>query len=167
MVRLQDATSEASSLNTALKVAEVRVTCCPGCEWITRIEVLMHATRQQRRMALMESRAEAVKREAQHTAASASTEAEASRAMADEAKRREQDAHDQALAERRERMAAELAMHATNERIKVRLGSATAVVWDMKGLLAARTLWLGCGKGDIIVRAPCGTRGAGCTQREG
>ena len=63
MVRLQDATSEASSLNTALKVAEVSVPCCPGCERITRIEVLMHATRQQRRMALMESRAEAVKRE--------------------------------------------------------------------------------------------------------
>ena len=170
MVRLQDATSEASSLNTALKVAEVSVPCCPGCERITRIEVLMHATRQQRRMALMESRAEAVKREAQHTAASASTEAEASRAMADEAKRREQDAHDQALAERRERMAAELAMHATNERIKVRLGSATAVR-DMaggEGVVGSTHSLAGlCGNGDIFVRAPRGMRGAGCTQREG
>lgn len=46
-------------------------------------------------MALMESKAEAMKREARHTAASAETEAEESRRLADEAKRREAEAHDQ------------------------------------------------------------------------
>ena len=43
----------------------------------------------------MESKAEAMKREARHTAASAETEAEASRRLANEAKRREAEAHDQ------------------------------------------------------------------------